>query len=234
MGFNGGVAGGRIASVDVTVVGSGPNGLAAAVVCARAGLSVQVFEAQPTIGGGARTLADPEFSGVSHDICSAVHPLALASPFLAEFDLPACFFVPTAFIGTQSAFEWDEGLVPMPNLSWDDLREMSRMGFEIGSHTVNHVNMAAVSLDEARRELVESRKTLEDRLGQRVRWFAYPFGGKNNFTPSTRTRWSSELRQMSSHRIANVSAASIDAWVSCWFTPRTAKAVRPWRKIPRV
>ncbi|MGV0643170.1 NAD(P)/FAD-dependent oxidoreductase [Mycolicibacterium sp. XJ2546] len=75
--------------MDITVVGSGPNGLAAAVVCARAGLSVQVFEAQPTLGGGARTLADPEFSGVSHDICSAVHPLALASPFLAEFDLPA-------------------------------------------------------------------------------------------------------------------------------------------------
>jgi phytoene dehydrogenase-like protein len=75
--------------VDVTVVGSGPNGLAAAVICARAGLSVQVFEAQPTLGGGARTLPDPEFSGVSHDICSAVHPLALASPFLAEFNLPA-------------------------------------------------------------------------------------------------------------------------------------------------
>lgn len=75
--------------VDVTVVGSGPNGLAAAVICARAGLSVEVFEAQPTVGGGARTLADPEFPGVSHDICSAVHPLALASPFLAEFDLPA-------------------------------------------------------------------------------------------------------------------------------------------------
>jgi phytoene dehydrogenase-like protein len=81
MGFN--------CEVDVTVVGSGPNGLAAAVICARAGLSVQVFEAQPTLGGGARTLADPEFAGVAHDICSAVHPLGLASPFLAQFDLPA-------------------------------------------------------------------------------------------------------------------------------------------------
>ena len=76
-------------AVDVTVVGSGPNGLAAAVICARAGLSVQVFEAQPTLGGGARTLADPEYTGVTHDICSAVHPLAHASPFLAAFDLPA-------------------------------------------------------------------------------------------------------------------------------------------------
>jgi phytoene dehydrogenase-like protein len=88
MGCHRPVEGGRITRVDVTVVGSGPNGLAAAVICARAGLSVQVFEAQPTLGGGARTLPDPEFPGVRHDVCSAVHPLALASPFLAAFDLP--------------------------------------------------------------------------------------------------------------------------------------------------
>ena len=75
--------------MDVTVVGSGPNGLTAAVICARAGLSVRVVEAQPTAGGGARTVVDPEFPGVRHDICSAVHPLALASPFFAEFDLRA-------------------------------------------------------------------------------------------------------------------------------------------------
>jgi len=75
--------------VDVTVVGSGPNGLSAAVICARAGLKVQVLEAQPTLGGGARTLPDPEFPDVRHDICSAIHPLALASPFFAEFDLRA-------------------------------------------------------------------------------------------------------------------------------------------------
>ena len=75
--------------MDVTVVGSGPNGLAAAVLCARAGLKVQVLEAQPTLGGGSRTLPDPEFPSVGHDICSAIHPLALASPFFAEFDLRA-------------------------------------------------------------------------------------------------------------------------------------------------
>lgn len=75
--------------VDVTVVGSGPNGLTAAVLCARAGLSVRVIEAQQTAGGGARTAADPEYPGVAHDVCSAVHPLALASPFFTEFDLRA-------------------------------------------------------------------------------------------------------------------------------------------------
>ncbi|HCG55737.1 MULTISPECIES: NAD(P)/FAD-dependent oxidoreductase [Brevibacterium] len=73
--------------VDVVVVGSGPNGLAAAVTMARAGLSVQVFEAQSTVGGGARTLDLGLAPGITHDICSAVHPLAISSPFFVDFDL---------------------------------------------------------------------------------------------------------------------------------------------------
>ncbi|MHC6591763.1 phytoene desaturase family protein [Arthrobacter sp. C152] len=72
---------------DAAVVGSGPNGLAAAAVMARAGLSVEVFEAAQSIGGGTRTseLMQP---GHFHDVCSAVHPMALASPFFRAFELP--------------------------------------------------------------------------------------------------------------------------------------------------
>ncbi|MHA7288928.1 phytoene desaturase family protein [Arthrobacter sp. MDT3-24] len=71
---------------DVAVVGSGPNGLAAAAVMARAGLSVEVHEAADTIGGGTRT-AELMQPGHLHDICSAVHPMALASPFFRDFEL---------------------------------------------------------------------------------------------------------------------------------------------------
>lgn len=72
--------------IDVAVVGSGPNGLAAAVTMARAGLSVHLFERDATLGGGART-AELTLPGFRHDICSAVHPLALASGFFRRFGL---------------------------------------------------------------------------------------------------------------------------------------------------
>jgi phytoene dehydrogenase-like protein len=71
---------------DAIIVGSGPNGLSAAVTLARAGLKVVVFERNSTIGGGART-SELTLPGFLHDVCSAVHPMALASGFFRRFKL---------------------------------------------------------------------------------------------------------------------------------------------------
>jgi phytoene dehydrogenase-like protein len=71
---------------DGVVVGSGPNGLSAAIRLAQAGLSVVVFEANETIGGGSRT-TELTLPGFKHDVCSAVHPLGAASPFFRQLRL---------------------------------------------------------------------------------------------------------------------------------------------------
>lgn len=103
---------------DAVVVGSGPNGLAAAIALARAGRSVVVREAADVIGGGMRT-EELTLPGFLHDVCSTVHPLALSSPFfralpLAEHGLewvhsPACLAHPQ-----------DDGSVGMLERSMDE------------------------------------------------------------------------------------------------------------------
>lgn len=71
---------------DAAVVGSGPNGLSAAIVLAQAGLPVTLYEGKETIGGGLRS-AELTLPGYIHDICSAIHPLGIGSPFFKTLPL---------------------------------------------------------------------------------------------------------------------------------------------------
>ena len=73
-------------NVDAEVIGSGPNGLAAAIELARQGLTVRVREAEPTIGGGTRS-AELTLPGFLHDLCSAIHPLGAGSPYFRKLPL---------------------------------------------------------------------------------------------------------------------------------------------------
>jgi phytoene dehydrogenase-like protein len=76
----------KLSSYDAVVVGAGPNGLAAAITLAQAGRSVLVLEARDTVGGGTRS-AELTLPGFIHDVCSAIHPLALTSPFFRALSL---------------------------------------------------------------------------------------------------------------------------------------------------
>ena len=85
---------------DAIVVGAGPNGLAAAIELARAGLSVRVLEAADTVGGGARS-AELTLPGFVHDVCSAIHPLGVASPLFRTLPL------------VENGLEWIEPPAPL-------------------------------------------------------------------------------------------------------------------------
>ena len=119
---------------------------------------------------------------ITFDDC--YHDNLAAARVLAQFKLPATFFIPTKYVGTDHVFPWDVGLARMANLDLATTsREMQQLGHEIGSHTVSHPDLGVIPEKKARHELFDSKKTLEDRLQRPVRWFAYPFGGRDNFRP---------------------------------------------------
>jgi peptidoglycan/xylan/chitin deacetylase (PgdA/CDA1 family) len=108
-----------------------------------------------------------------------------AAPILARHRIPAAFFVSTGMIGTTRGFDHDRERLgrTLATMNWDHLRRMRDLGFTIGSHTVTHINCARVDRETLRRELVESRDSLRERLGVERPIFAYPFGKREDITP---------------------------------------------------
>jgi phytoene dehydrogenase-like protein len=111
---------------DAVVVGAGPNGLAAAIALGRAGLETLVLESASTAGGGART-AELTLPGVLHDVCSTVHPLALASPFLRSLRLER-FGLSWAFSPAPLVHLLDEGPVTLERSFEETARQLGADG----------------------------------------------------------------------------------------------------------
>jgi peptidoglycan/xylan/chitin deacetylase (PgdA/CDA1 family) len=111
-----------------------------------------------------------------------------AAPILLKHRLPATFFLSTDKLTNQTPFAHDlEKLgFGMPNMTWDQVREMQAEGLDFDSHTVNHVNLAQISLAEAESELVEWQETLRRELALEQPLFAYPYGGRGDITAEGR------------------------------------------------
>jgi phytoene dehydrogenase-like protein len=133
---------------DATVIGSGPNGLSAAVALAQAGLSVLVVEGAETIGGGTRS-AELTLPGFVHDVCSAVHPMALGSPFLRILPL------------AQHGLEWVQPPAPLAHPFDDGSAVTAERSIE---RTAENFGANAREYVEFMRPLVDDWPKLENML----------------------------------------------------------------------
>jgi peptidoglycan/xylan/chitin deacetylase (PgdA/CDA1 family) len=109
------------------------------------------------------------------------------APILAEYSVPATFFVAVDAIGKECVMPWDEHLQGrVPWMNWSQVRELHSRGFEIGSHTLIHPDLGQVQGPRAWQEISQSKAKLADALGEAVALFAYPFGGRANITEENR------------------------------------------------
>ena len=110
-----------------------------------------------------------------------------AAPVLERLGLPATFFVVSQWMETDVVPFWDGQVgVRHPWMTWAQIRSLRERGFEIGAHTRTHVDLGKVAGPAAIEEIAGARTELEARLGASVTSFAYPFGGRNNFTDTNR------------------------------------------------
>lgn len=96
-----------------------------------------------------------------------------ALPILEKYNLPATFFIIADFIGNNKF------------MSWQQLKHLINKGYLIGSHTLGHKRLSTVSEKDLRKEIIESKKILEDNLNKEISLFALPFGKDRDITEKT-------------------------------------------------
>lgn len=104
-----------------------------------------------------------------------------AFPVLEQYGFPATVFLVSDMVGKRNRWPGQpEGLPEYPLMTWEHAREMSRRGFEFGSHTRTHPRLDRLDASEALEELARSRTELEDCLGAQVETLSYPYGRFNH------------------------------------------------------
>ncbi len=193
------------------VIGSGPNGLAAAITLARQGVAVEVYEAAETLGGGLRS-AELTLPGFLHDVCSAIHPLAQASPLFRALDLDVEWIHPRA----PAAHPLDDGDVVLLE------RGMEETAAGLGSDRDAYLALV--------RPLVESWDELEGAL-----LGPYPVSAGRGFALLRRL---GALGALGSLRSALASARSLaessfgEARTRAWFAGHCAHSILPLERRP--
>jgi len=111
-----------------------------------------------------------------------------AAPLLAAAGIPATAFVASGFVDTNLAFRHDAERYPhrFENFRSQDLRELPALGVSVAAHTVNHVDLGTVELAQARVEVVEARRQLEEIVSRPVLLFSFPFGRVRNIREEVR------------------------------------------------
>ena len=132
--------------------------------------------------------------------------LEQAAPVIAEYGFTATVFVPSALVGgTMRRYRAPAGTAAAPLLDWRALRELSAAGWTIGSHSRTHARLTGLPAGEAERELVDSKRAIEDRVGRPVDACAYPYGATSRDVETITAR---HYRAGLGTRLAHVTRAS--------------------------
>lgn len=113
-----------------------------------------------------------------------------AAPILLRCGVPAAFFVSTRLLDSDQGFPHDLTKLgrAIPAMAWKQVETLQRWGFYLGSHTQTHINCVKGDPATVDKEIVESKRDLENRLGSQNLIFAYPYGGREDFSDHWRDR----------------------------------------------
>lgn len=100
----------------------------------------------------------------------------IAMPILDKYKIPATFFVTVGYIGKQMKDS------KKSVMNWDELKVLKEKGYEIGSHTISHLNLAKLDPEQLKYEIEGSKEVIEEKLGTQVDSFAFPYGKSEHFT----------------------------------------------------